>query len=110
MVDLSGMTLLRNDPALAARMIEAAAQGDVDAQFAAGLIYAEGRGVVPDLVQAYYWFTCAMQQGDADAERMRRYVASEMDDDAFESARRLVRAAASVINLGEGASATARSH
>ena len=75
MADLRGMNLLRNDPEMAARLIEAAEQGDMDAQFAAGLIYAEGRGVIPDPVQAYFWFTLATEQGDVDAEKLRSLVA-----------------------------------
>lgn len=91
MADLRGLNLLRNDPVAAARVLAEAERGDVDAQFAAGLIYAEGRGVAPDLVQAYFWLSCALHQGDVDAERLRRVVASQMDDAEFAAARRLVR-------------------
>jgi TPR repeat protein len=91
MADLRGLSLLRNDPETAARLIAAAEQGDMDAQYAAGLIYAEGRGVEPDLVQAYFWLTQAIGQGDGDAEKLRRYVAAQMGDAEFEEARRLVR-------------------
>jgi TPR repeat protein len=91
MADLTGLNLLRNDPVLAARLIAEAEQGDMDAQYAAGLIYAEGRGVAIDLVQSYFWLTRAMDQGDADAEKLRRYVAAQMDDAEFADARRLVR-------------------
>jgi TPR repeat protein len=90
MVDLSGLNLFRNDPELAARLIAAAEQGDMDAQYAAGLVYAEGRGVELDLVQAYFWLTQAIGQGDRDAERLRRYVAAQMDDAEFAAARRLL--------------------
>ena len=67
MADLSGLNLLRNDPEVAARLIAAAEEGDMDAQYAAGLVYAEGRGVEPDLVQSYFWLTRAMEQGDVEA-------------------------------------------
>ena len=90
MADLSGLNLLRNDPVVAARLIGEAEQGDVDAQYAAGLIYAEGRGVEIDLVQAYFWLTRAVEQGDVDAEKLRRMVAVQMDDRQFADARRLV--------------------
>lgn len=90
MADLSGLNLLRNDPEKAAYLIAEAERGDMDAQYAAGLIYAEGRGVDPDLVQAYFWLTRALEQGDADAEKLRRYVASQMSDDEFARAKRLV--------------------
>lgn len=90
MADLSGLNLLRNDPELAARLLAEAERGDMDAQYAAGLIYAEGRGVEIDLVQAYFWLTCAIDQGDADAVRLRSYVAAQMTETAFADARRLV--------------------
>ena len=93
MADLSGLNLLRNDPELAMKLIAAAEEGDMDAQYAAGLIYAEGRGVPEDLVQSYYWLTRAIEQGDRDAEKLRVYVATEMSEAEFEDARRLVRLA-----------------
>lgn len=93
MADLRGLNLLRNDPEAAARLIAEAEAGDMDAQYAAGLVYAEGRGVESDLVQAYYWLTRAFEQGDADAERLRFRVAAEMGDSEFAEARRLVRLA-----------------
>lgn len=93
MADLRGLNLLRNDPERAARLIAEAEQGDMDAQYAAGLIYAEGRGVEPDPVQSYFWLTCALEQGDDDAEKLRRYVAAQMTDAEFGEARRLVEAA-----------------
>ncbi len=100
MADLRGLNLLRNDPETAARLIAEAEQGDMDAQYAAGLIYAEGRGVEPDPVQAYFWLTQAIGQGDADAERLRRYVAVQMSDTQFAEARRLVELAKRVIGAG----------
>ncbi|MCG6965631.1 MAG: sel1 repeat family protein [Chromatiaceae bacterium] len=97
MADLSGLNLWRNDPEMAARLIAEAEQGDMDAQYAAGLIYAEGRGVEPDLVQAYFWLTRALEQGDADAEKLRRYVAAQMPDAEFAEARRLVQLAKAAV-------------
>ena len=94
MADLSGLNLLRNDPEVAARLIAEAEAGDMDAQYAAGLVYAEGRGVEPDLVQSYFWLTRAVQQGDEDAERLRRYVASRLSEAEFADAKKLVRLAA----------------
>jgi len=94
MADLTGLNLLRNDPEVAARLISEAEAGDMDAQYAVGLVYAEGRGVQPDLVQSYFWLTRAVQQGDADAEKLRRYVASQMSEAEFADSKRLVRLAA----------------
>jgi len=94
MADLSGLNLLRNDPELASRLIAEAEAGDMDAQYAAGLLYAEGRGVEQDPVQAYFWLTRAVRQGDVDAERLRRYVASRMSKAEYRDAVKLVRLAA----------------
>ena len=49
----------------AARLIAAAERGDMDAQYAAGLVYAEGRGVPQDAVQSYYWLTRAVELTEA---------------------------------------------
>ena len=91
MIDVKGMVRVLDgrDPEAAARLIAEAESGDMDAQYAAGLVYAEGRGVGPDLVQAYYWLTRAYEQGDSDAERLRCLVAAEMQDNEFAEARRL---------------------
>ena len=45
--------------------LEAARQGDVDAQYLAGFLYMRGEGTRRDLVRAYGWFTLAARQGDA---------------------------------------------
>jgi TPR repeat protein len=85
---------LRNDPQAAARLLVQAEEGDIDAQYAAGLIYAEGRGVAIDLVQSYFWLSKAIAQGDGDAELLRRQVAVQMSDSEFAAARRLLEAVA----------------
>ena len=110
MADLRGLNLLRNDPEAAARLIAEAESGDMDAQYAAGLVYAEGRGVGPDLVQAYYWLTRAYEQGDTDAERLRCLVAAEMQDNEFAEARRLVRLAKQALQDAGRAAPVHRSH
>ena len=110
MADLSGLNLLRNDPELAARLLAEAERGDMDAQYAAGLIYAEGRGVEPDLVQAYFWLSQAIAQGDADAEKLRRHVAAEMDDATFASARHLVQVAKRAVSSANDVEGHGRRH
>ena len=110
MADLSVLSLLRNDPEAAARLIAEAERGDMDAQYAAGLIYAEGRGVEPDPVQAYFWLTRAVAQGDRDAELLRRRVAKDMSDAEFEEARRLVRLAAEATRAGGDGMGGSRPH
>lgn len=91
-MDLSQLSLLRNDPQQAAEVLEMAAKGVVDAQFAAGLIYAEGRGVPIDLVQSFFWLTRAVEQGDGDAENLRMIVGAQMSDDEYSKARHLLSA------------------
>ena len=78
MANLADLVLLRNDPAVAAEFLQAAINGDVDAQYGMGLIYAEGRGVEQDEVRALYWLTQAIEQGDKDAVLLRQVVAVNM--------------------------------
>ena len=78
MSDISLQALLRGDPEIVASLLAAAEQGDVDAQYRVGLIFAEGRGVVQDEVKACYWLGRAIRQGDADAKTLLRVVAAGM--------------------------------
>jgi TPR repeat protein len=88
---LEDLVLLRNDPAKVPAIREAALAGEVDAQYALGLVYAEGRGVPEDPAQAHYWLTLAVQQGDQDAALLRNIVGARMTDEEFEAALRLQR-------------------
>jgi TPR repeat protein len=88
---LRDLVLLRNDPDKVAEIREAALAGDVDAQYALGLVYAEGRGVPEDPAQAHYWLTLAVERGDRDAVLLRNIVGSRMSEEEFEAARRLRR-------------------
>jgi TPR repeat protein len=49
-------------------ILKAAEQGDVNAQFNLGWMYAEGRGVPQNYKQAVYWYSRAARQGDASAQ------------------------------------------
>jgi TPR repeat protein len=86
---LKDLSLLRNDPSKVGVVREAALRGEVDAQYALGLIYAEGRGVPIDLAQAHYWLSLAIEQGDKDADQLRNVVGSQMTDAEYEAAKRL---------------------
>jgi TPR repeat protein len=86
---LKDLILLRNDPSKVARIREAAERGEVDAQYAMGLIYAEGRGVEIDLARAHFWLSLAIAQGDQDADVLRNIVGSQMSDAEFEAAKAL---------------------
>ena len=92
MADLSALRLLRNDPDLAAELLEAAEQGDVDAQYGMGLVYAEGRGFEQDEARAHYWLSRAIEQGDTDAQTLLRIVAFNMTEPQFDQARQLLAA------------------
>ena len=50
------------------KMLQAAEQGNVDAQFNLGVMYDNGRGVRQDYAQAVQWYRKAAEQGDADAQ------------------------------------------
>ena len=93
---LRGLVLLRNDPQLAERVLLEARAGNVDAQYAMGLICAEGRGVPVDLPQAFAWLTVAILQGDRDARTLRNIVGSQMTDEEYEAGKRY---AADYVNL-----------
>ncbi len=86
---LKDLILLRNDPAKVGVVRDAALCGDVDALYAMGLIYAEGRGVEIDLAQAHYWLSLAIARGDRDADQLRNWVGSQMTDEEYAAAKRL---------------------
>jgi len=83
---LAELALYRNDPELARTIEEYALQGDKNAQYALGLIYAEGRGVQYNPVESYAWLTAAIMQGDEDAMLLRSMVAEVLSTDAIEEA------------------------
>ena len=92
MANLSDLVLLRNDPVVAAEFLQAAQQGDVDAQYGMGLIYAEGRGIEQDEARSFYWLTCAIEQGDSGAAVLRKVVAAGMTGEQFVRAGLLLKA------------------
>lgn len=86
---LKDLILLRNDPSKVGVVREAAERGEVDALYAMGLIYAEGRGVEVDLAQAHYWLSLAIEQGDRDADMLRNVIGSQMTEEEYQAAKRL---------------------
>ena len=83
---LAELALYRNDPELARTIEEYALQGDKNAQYALGLIYAEGRGVQYNPVESYAWLTAAAMQGDNDALLLRSMISEIMSSDSIEEA------------------------
>ncbi len=94
---LRQLILLRHDPDVAAALRAEAMKGDLDAQYGLGLVYAEGRGVEQDEVEAYAWLSVAMLGGDPDAEALRDVVARDLASDNIQSA--LARATAYVVQI-----------
>jgi TPR repeat protein len=89
MTDISIQALLRGDPEIVAGLLAAAEQGDVDAQYRVGLIYAEGRGVAQDEIKSFYWLSRAVQQGDAGAQTLLQVVAATMTQEQHRQAMEL---------------------
>jgi TPR repeat protein len=88
---LADLVLWRNDPELAEEISQLAHEGNRDAQYALGLIYAEGRGFKQDEVTAYFWLSQAMAQGDKDAELLRQLVQQSMTlEEIHEADKRLL--------------------
>lgn len=87
---LTRLVLLRNDPALVAEILPLARKGNRHAMYALGLIYAEGRGVVPDPVQAYAWLSCAIEHGDEEAGLLRDMLMNGMSDEQIAVADKIV--------------------
>jgi len=60
-----------------------------DAAFNLGALYAGGRGVIADAVQAYKWLSLAATAGDADAVRARDKLTGKMTPDQVLKAQAL---------------------
>ena len=87
---LRDVVLLRNDPELVNEIRDFAIQGDVNAQYALGLVYAEGRGTEEDLVKSFAWLSLCIIQGDNDAEALRYIVGERMNDEQYTASLSLV--------------------
>jgi TPR repeat protein len=94
---LRQLILLRHDPELAAALRAEAMKGDHDAQYGLGLVYAEGRGVEQDEVEAYAWLSVAALDGDPDAEALREVVVLDMKSEEVRAA--VARAAGYVTQI-----------
>ena len=78
---------------LAVRLtIASAEQGDAKAQFNLGLMYALGKGVPKDDVQAYAWVNIgAAQKGDEESGKLLEAIAEGMTASAITKAQSLSR-------------------
>jgi localization factor PodJL len=78
----------RGDYAAAVRQFEPAArEGDADAQYWLGRLYAEGLGRPRDPVTAYVWFDRAAAQGHHDSAVLRDGLATVLTPDQMAEAR-----------------------
>lgn len=68
-----------------------AAQGDAEAQFILGDMYANGQGVVQDFVQAHKWYNLAAAHGARGAARVRDDLAARMTAEQVAEAQKLAR-------------------
>lgn len=69
----------------------AAGQASGDVFYRLGLMYSVGRSVPVDRVVAHKWFNLAAQRGNAEAGRMRRELAAEMNESEIATAQRAAR-------------------
>jgi hypothetical protein len=66
-------------------------QGNAEAQFDLGILYANGRGVPQDYVTAHMWFNLSASKGDKTAASYRDQIASSMDRAQLAEAQKLAR-------------------
>ena len=69
----------------------AADQGEADAQFWLGTMYAQGGGVPQDYVLAHMWFNLSVAHGDEKVVTLRDHTARKMTPDQLAEAQRLAR-------------------
>lgn len=65
--------------------------GIADAQYSLGLLYSTGHDAPLDYVSAHKWLNIAGMQGNADARRLRREIAVDMEPEEIAEAQRLAR-------------------
>ena len=73
------------------RCESAAEEGEVQAQFDLGLMYANGLGLPQDLIQAYRWISLSSTAGNAAASDLQKQLAQQMTPEQIAEAERLVR-------------------
>ena len=66
-------------------------RGNADAQFMLGYMYASGKGVLQDYIQAHLWFNLAAAQGKDRAVEAREKIAGLMTPQQVAEAQRLAR-------------------
>ena len=68
---------------------KAAVEGDADAQFGLGVMYANGEGVLENYVKAYAWWNLAAAQGHKDAIKAKASLRKDMTTEQVAEAQKL---------------------
>ena len=68
-----------------------AAQNDSDAQYMLGYMYAVGKGVLQDYIEAHKWFNIAASRGNRDAVKARNEVERQMTPEQIAQSQRKAR-------------------
>jgi localization factor PodJL len=71
---------------------KAAGYGVVDSQYNLAILYARGVGVERSMAESYKWFALAAKGGDKDAGKKRDDVASRLEAQQLEAAKRAAEA------------------
>ena len=66
-----------------------AEQGNIDAQYSIGMMYARGQGYNEDKVKAHMWYDLASKKGDKDAAADRDALERDMTPDQIAQAKQM---------------------
>jgi hypothetical protein len=66
-------------------------QGNADAQFFLGYMYATGKGVIQDYIQAHVWFNLSAARGNDNAAASREKIAKTMTPQQIAEAQKIAR-------------------
>ena len=72
-----------------AQLRQASKDGDADAQFGLGVMYANGEGVLENYVKAYAWWNLAAAQGHKDAIKAKASLRKDMTPEQLAEAQKL---------------------
>lgn len=72
----------------AANLLPLAADGDTQAQYAVGILYQKGLGVLQDNGLAWFWFTKADQGGHAKAAKAKAELEGAMTPEELEQGKK----------------------
>jgi len=81
------LSVFQNDPELANILQGYALQGEANAQYAMGLLYALGFGKQYNPVESYAWLTAAAIQGHAEATQIRTLLGGILSENEVEVAQ-----------------------